>query len=173
MSIWKYTYYPSVWTYLPLSFSSWSYDHSLGCRNARHFLVSPCAMSLRLLLLASAKKWTRKQKPWQGFPGGPVDKNLLATAGYSGSIPAPERSHTPRRNEACVLQPLGLCSRAHELQLPGPHAATSELPEPVLPNKRSHRSEKPEHMTNSPCLSPLTATRESPGATTKTHHSQK
>ena len=43
--------------------------------------------------------------------------------------------------------------------------------EPVLRNKRSHRSEKPvHHKEEEP---PLAATRESPRAATKTQHSQK
>ena len=132
-------------------------------------------MSPRLLLLVSAKKQGRKQNPWQGLLGGPVDKNPLATAGYVGSIPAPGRSHKPWRNEAWGLQPLGLHSRAHELQPLGPRATTSEAraSRACAPQKRSHHSEKPVHHDDSPCLSPFTATRESPGATTKTHYSQK
>ena len=33
---------------------------------------------------------------WQNFPGGSVVKNLPATAGDTGSIPGPERSHMPK-----------------------------------------------------------------------------
>ena len=32
--------------------------------------------------------------PVVGFPGGPVVKNLPASAGNTGSIPGPGRSHT-------------------------------------------------------------------------------
>ena len=32
------------------------------------------------------------------FPGGAVDKNPLANAGDTGSIPAPGRSHMPQSN---------------------------------------------------------------------------
>lgn len=127
MSIWKYTYHPSVWTYLSLSFSSWSYDHSLlvaGMQDTYEFPLVLCHHDFHCLFQPRSR--AGKEKPWQGFLGGPVDKNLLATAGYMDSIPALGRSHTPWRNEACVLQLLGLCSRAHELQLLGPHAATSE-----------------------------------------------
>ena len=34
----------------------------------------------------------------QGFPDGAVDKNPPASAGDTGSIPGPERSHMPRSN---------------------------------------------------------------------------
>ena len=34
----------------------------------------------------------------QGFPGGPVDKKLPASAGDSALTPGPERSHMPRGN---------------------------------------------------------------------------
>ena len=45
------------------------------------------------------------------------------------------------------------------------------LLDPVLHNKRSHRSEKPVHHNEEYPL--LTTTRESPRAATKTQHSQK
>ena len=56
------------------------------------------------------------------FPGGPVVKNLPASAGVTGSIPDPGRSH--------MLERLS----------PAP-----QLLKPVLHNERSHHSEKPEH----------------------------
>ena len=34
----------------------------------------------------------------QDFPGGTVDKNLPANAGYVGFIPGPGRFHTPQSN---------------------------------------------------------------------------
>ena len=40
---------------------------------------------------------TLKWLKW-GFPGGTVVKNLLASAGDTGSSPGPGRSHMPRTN---------------------------------------------------------------------------
>ena len=54
----------------------------------------------------------------QDFPGGTVDKNLLANPGDMGSIP--NLAHGPQ-----LLKPVCL--------------------EPVLHNKRSHRSEESAH----------------------------
>ena len=55
----------------------------------------------------------------QGFPGGPVAKNPLTSAGDTGSIPGPGRFCMPQSNSA--------------------HA------QPLSPNSttRSHRREKP------------------------------
>ena len=50
------------------------------------------------------------------FSGGTVDKNLPATAGDMGLIPAPGRSHMPRSNEAQDPQLLKFLNRAHALQ---------------------------------------------------------
>ena len=38
------------------------------------------------------------QTTMRGFPGGPVVKNLPASAGDTGSSPGPGRSHMPRSN---------------------------------------------------------------------------
>ena len=60
------------------------------------------------------------------FRGGPVVKNLPANAGDTSSIPGPGRFHMLWGNWARVpqlLKPTGL--------------------EPMLCNKRGHRSEKP------------------------------
>ena len=76
----------------------------------------------------------------RGFPGGTVVNNLPASAGDTGSSPGPGRSHMPQSNWARAPQLLSLHSRAHEPQLLKP-----ERLEPVLPNKRSHRNEKPAH----------------------------
>ena len=59
--------------------------------------------------------------------------------------------------------------RACELQLLSPCATTTEActPRARVPNKRSHRSEKPVHHNEEE--PPLTATRESPRAATKTN----
>ena len=67
---------------------------------------------------------------------------------------------------ACVLEPTSHNYWAHVPQL-----LKSTCLEPVLCNKRSHRNEKPAHHNQE--QSPLTATRESPRAATKTQHSQK
>ena len=56
----------------------------------------------------------------RGFPGGAVVKNPPANAGDMGSNPGLGRSREPQ-----LLKPVRL--------------------EPVLRNKRSHRSEKPAH----------------------------
>ena len=56
----------------------------------------------------------KAEKRTRGFPGGPVVKDPMASAGDVGSIPGPERSHVARSSEA-----LSLCS--------GPGAATAEL----------------------------------------------
>ena len=55
-------------------------------------------------------------------------ENPPANAGDTGSSPGPGRSHMPQSNKAHVLQLL-----------------KSARLEPVLCNKRSHRSEKPAH----------------------------
>ena len=70
-----------------------------------------------------------KRISWD-FPGGTVDKNPPASAGDKGSVPGPRRSHMPRSNWS-------------------PHAATTQpvCLEPMLHNKRNHRSEKPVHRT--------------------------
>ena len=53
----------------------------------------------------------------EGFPAGPVVKNLPCNAEDTGSIPGPGRSHMPRSNLAHVPQLLSQCSRAHQPQL--------------------------------------------------------
>ena len=59
----------------------------------------------------------------QDFPGGTVSKNLPVNAGDTGSIPGPGK----------------MPHAAGQLR---PSASTTE---PMLCNKRSHRSEKPMH----------------------------
>ena len=86
-------------------------------------------------------QWLRIHLPMQafeGFPGGSVVKNPPATAGDTGSISDPGRSHIPRSNKARGRQLLSLCSRAREPQLLSPRACAAEAC--VL--KRHHR-EKP------------------------------
>ena len=62
------------------------------------------------------------------FPSGTVDKNLPANAGDMGLILGPRRLHMPR------------ATKAH-----GPQLRKLSCLEPVLRNKRSHRSEKSIH----------------------------
>ena len=107
-----------------------------------------------------------------GFPGGAVVKKPPANAGDTGSSPGPGRSHMPWSNKARAPQLLNLRSRARVPQLLKP----SRL-EPVLRNKRSHRSEKPVCSNEDP-MQTCSATREatavrSPCAATKTQCSQK
>ena len=62
--------------------------------------------------------------PGRDFPGGTMVKNLLASAGDTGSIPGLRRLHMPQGNEAHAP--------------PSPHD-----PESVLCDRRGHRNEKP------------------------------
>ena len=83
------------------------------------------------------------------FPGGPVVRNPPANAGDTDLIPG-----------------LGTKMPCASEQL-SPHATTTE---PMLPHKRSHHNEKPEHHNKE--WSPLVETRESPLAATDTQDSQ-
>lgn len=79
-----------------------------------------------------------------------------------GSIPAPGKSHMPHGNWIQASQVLSQRSRAPELQLLKP-----ERLEPVLHNKSSHHSKKPEpRKEEEPALA---ASRESLSAAAKTH----
>ena len=78
-----------------------------------------------------------------GFPGGSVVKI---------SLPMQEtqvRSHIPWSNQAHAPQLLSMYSRAPEQQLLSPHVATPEARtnalDPLLHNKKSQHSEKPQH----------------------------
>ena len=62
----------------------------------------------------------------EGFPGGSVVKSLPASAGDTGLIPDPGRSHTLQSISACAPLLLSLCSRAREPQLLSPPTATTE-----------------------------------------------
>ena len=61
-----------------------------------------------------------------GFPGGSVMKNLPATAGDTGSIPDPGRSHASWINKVHASQLLSLRSGALEPQPLSPHTETTE-----------------------------------------------
>ena len=60
------------------------------------------------------------------FLGGSVVKNPPVTAGDTGSIPDPGRSHTLQSNQASVPQQLRLCSGVQKLQLWSTNAITTE-----------------------------------------------
>ena len=81
------------------------------------------------------------------FLGGAVVKKLPANAGDMGSIPVPGRSHMPWSNKARAPQLLSLRStaRKHNYWDRMPQLVKPPCLEPVLRNKRSHRSEKPTH----------------------------
>ena len=83
-----------------------------------------------------------------GSPGGSVVKTLPANAGERGSVSDPGWPHMPWSNQASVPPLLSLYSRAQEPQLQKPTCRNYESPwdqEHILPNKRSHRNEMPEH----------------------------
>ena len=94
------------------------------------------------IIIAKKKKGVGER--W-GFPGGSVVKNLPATAGDTGSIPDPGRSHASRIYKAHVSQLLSLRSGARE---PQPLSPRTETTEPTRPraracNQRSLCNEKP------------------------------
>ena len=74
------------------------------------------------------------------FPGGAVDKNLTANAGYMGSIPGLGRSHLLWSNKADAPQPSSPSSRAWELQLLCLYATNTEA---CMPRAQAPR-EKPQ-----------------------------
>ena len=76
-------------------------------------------------------------------------KNPPANAEDASSSPGLGRFHMSWSNQARVPQLLSLHSRAHEPQLLKPACL-----EPVLCNKRSHRSKKPRTATKSSPASP-------------------
>ena len=75
----------------------------------------------------------------------------------------------PWSNEARVPQVLSLCSRAQELLSPRTAATEARTPQSLC-DRRSHRSEKPEHRKKRRPCSP--ATRESPLPAKRTRCSQ-
>ena len=99
-------------------------------------LTLHCFMYVRLFNLEYECIYFKRQ--CEGFPGGSVVKNLPASAGDVGSIPDSGRSHMSWSKKAYVSQLLSLCSRAQEVKLPSPHAATREQPssneDPAQPN---------------------------------------
>ena len=91
---------------------------------------SACLTERKIVLIGLSKNSALKKMNFGDFPGGAGDENPPANAGDTGLTPGPERFRIPRSNQAHVPQLLSL------------HG-----PEPVLCNKRAHRSEKPVHCT--------------------------
>ena len=83
------------------------------------------------------------------FPGGPVVKNLPASAEDTGSISGPGRSHMSTGNWACASQLLSSQSRAHKVKLLNPMYL-----QPMLHDKKSHHDEKPKHRNGEEPCSP-------------------
>ena len=82
-----------------------------------------------------------------GIPGDSVVKKPLANAEDMGLIHSLGRPHI-WSNQAHAPWLLSLCSRAWKLQLPSPHAKTTEARVPHSPcscSKRRNRNEKPVH----------------------------
>ena len=104
-----------------------------------------------------------------GFLGGPVVKNLPASSGYAGSIPAPGISHMLQGNcdvhvSVCTLEPesCNYWAQGPELQKPmGLELVLRNRGATTVRSLSTARKSSP----------PLTATRESPRAT-KTQHNQ-
>ena len=82
----------------------------------------------------------KKKKKIKDLTGGTLVKNPPANAGDVGSSPSQGRSHMPRSNEARASQLLSLHSRAHEPQLLGPCATTTES---RVPRAHAPQQEKP------------------------------
>ena len=66
----------------------------------------------------------------EDLPGGSAVKDPPANAGDMGSIPGLGRPHTLWSNQAWLPQLSSLCSRAGELQLLSPCAATTKARTP-------------------------------------------
>ena len=89
---------------------------------------------------------------------------LPTNARDTGLISGPGRFHMLWSSQAHVPQVLSLCSRAHELQLLGPYAATGEpvCLKPMLHSKKMDSNKKPVHCSEE--QPQLTTTRESLGS---------
>ena len=72
---------------------------------------------------------TIKDRP-EDFPGGPLVKDLPASAGDMGSIPGLGRVHMPQGNYTHAPQLLSLCSRDRALQRLSLPTATTKAQEP-------------------------------------------
>ena len=92
------------------------------------------------------KKKKQQRKMYLDFPGGTVNKNSPASAGDTGSVPGPGRSHMPQSNKSPGPQLLSPCSTAWELQLLKP----PRILETMLHTKRSALTRTP--CTNAPQL---------------------
>ena len=96
------------------------------CKSLYMFACGFCPHGHDILALYPNQKELLNVKT-QSFPDGSAVKELAVIAGNTGSIPSPGRSHMPQSNEACVPQPLSLCSRAGKPQLLNLHAATTDV----------------------------------------------
>ena len=78
-------------------------------------LPSPASLKRPFKILMAVKKVSSFKKQPGSFPGGPVGfKNPPCNAGDTGWTPGLGRSYTPRSNEICMPQPLGLRSGARD-----------------------------------------------------------
>ena len=80
----------------------------------------------------------------RGFPGGSVVKNLPGNAGDTHRFDPRSRKipHAPEQLSSYATTIELVTPESHLLS---PHAATTEVLEPVLRSKRRHCSEKPAH----------------------------
>ena len=97
-----------------------------------------------------------------GFPGGPVVRNLPASAGNIDSIAGLERSHMLRSNEAHAPQLLNPCATALEAYTRQSLCSTTREGTAI---RSPHTTAREQPL--------LTATRESPCTAMKTQHSQR
>ena len=99
--------------------------------------------------------WSKSRKAWaRGFPGGLVVKNPPANAGDMGLTPDPCATEWL----SLVPQLLSMCSRAWELQLLSPQAATTEHCEPRTCALQKHPPQWKAHAPeseSSPCSQKL------------------
>ena len=140
------------------------YPEKSSKQKNKHTLSWPSISHQLLHFSASFKSKT------PGFPGCAVVENPSANAGDTGSSPGPGRSHVLWSSWARVPLLLRPRSRAHKPQLLSPRAATTEAHVPRARAPRGYHSEKPTHRNKE--WPPLSATRESPRAATKTQRSQ-
>ena len=156
----------------------WFYG-SRAKSNAGHiWICSHFSYSFLKLINSNAERDQRVENAYgkQGLESGSLKgRYVLHNIRDMGLIPGPEdptcRGATkPVRHNywACTLQPA-----SHNYWARVPQLLKPACLEPVFRNKRSHCNEKPAHRNRNKEKPPLSATRESPHAATKTQHSQK
>ena len=99
-------------------------------------------------------------------------KQVLYHERRVGSIPGLGRSHIPRSDQACAPQLVSLGSRALEPQLPRSCAAATEARAPGACALQQEEPLQGDAWAPRQAVAPLTATRESPCAATRTQCSQ-